>query len=192
MAKRTEQAYVSWSRRFILANGKRHPQSLGWQRWKPSSPRWQYRDTLPRLRRTRHCWRYCSSTGGAAGFSGSRVSRCEPEGRYQEQVSRAGINTRYQHQVLKARAMPHLATGRVVRAPWRRGGAEALGRKRSIERKFFVPGGNCCKDAGPSSTRGQTVLLCRAGAWMLLRRRRSVPKQYTRGHDHDQKQPAMA
>ncbi|MEM7221268.1 MAG: integron integrase [Pseudomonadota bacterium] len=29
MAKRTEQAYVSWIKRFILANGKRHPTMLG-------------------------------------------------------------------------------------------------------------------------------------------------------------------
>src|SRR5690606_42154613 len=26
---RTEQAYVAWCRRFILANGKRHPRELG-------------------------------------------------------------------------------------------------------------------------------------------------------------------
>jgi hypothetical protein len=26
---RTEQAYVGWIRRFILANGKRHPRDLG-------------------------------------------------------------------------------------------------------------------------------------------------------------------
>ncbi|MDZ4348065.1 MAG: integron integrase [Xanthomonadaceae bacterium] len=29
MAKRTEEAYVGWVRRFILANGKRHPRELG-------------------------------------------------------------------------------------------------------------------------------------------------------------------
>lgn len=29
MALRTEEAYVGWIRRFILANGKRHPQELG-------------------------------------------------------------------------------------------------------------------------------------------------------------------
>jgi len=29
MSKRSEEAYVSWSRRFILANGKRHPAELG-------------------------------------------------------------------------------------------------------------------------------------------------------------------
>jgi integron integrase len=29
MALRTEQAYVGWIRRFILANGKRHPRSMG-------------------------------------------------------------------------------------------------------------------------------------------------------------------
>lgn len=29
MAKRTEEAYVGWVRRFILANGKRHPSELG-------------------------------------------------------------------------------------------------------------------------------------------------------------------
>lgn len=31
MAKRTESAYVGWIRRFILANGKRHPAELGKQ-----------------------------------------------------------------------------------------------------------------------------------------------------------------
>lgn len=31
MAKRTEEAYVDWVRRFILANGKRHPDVLGEQ-----------------------------------------------------------------------------------------------------------------------------------------------------------------
>ena len=29
MSRRTEEAYVGWIRRFILANGKRHPRSLG-------------------------------------------------------------------------------------------------------------------------------------------------------------------
>src|SRR5688500_15317139 len=29
MSIRTEQAYVGWIRRFILANGKRHPRELG-------------------------------------------------------------------------------------------------------------------------------------------------------------------
>jgi integron integrase len=29
MAKRTEEAYVGWIRRFILANGKRHPRDMG-------------------------------------------------------------------------------------------------------------------------------------------------------------------
>ena len=29
MALRTEQAYVGWIRRFILANGKRHPRGMG-------------------------------------------------------------------------------------------------------------------------------------------------------------------
>jgi integron integrase len=29
MAKRTEEAYVGWTRRFILANGKRHPREMG-------------------------------------------------------------------------------------------------------------------------------------------------------------------
>ncbi len=29
MAKRTEEAYVGWIRRFILANGKRHPLEMG-------------------------------------------------------------------------------------------------------------------------------------------------------------------
>lgn len=29
MAKRTEQAYVGWFRRFILAHGKRHPREMG-------------------------------------------------------------------------------------------------------------------------------------------------------------------
>src|SRR5690606_761912 len=29
MALRTEQAYVGWIRRFILANGKRHPRDMG-------------------------------------------------------------------------------------------------------------------------------------------------------------------
>lgn len=29
MAKRTEEAYVGWIRRFILANGKRHPDTMG-------------------------------------------------------------------------------------------------------------------------------------------------------------------
>ena len=28
-ARRTEEAYVGWIRRFILANGKRHPRDLG-------------------------------------------------------------------------------------------------------------------------------------------------------------------
>ena len=28
-AKRTEEAYVGWIRRFILANGKRHPRDMG-------------------------------------------------------------------------------------------------------------------------------------------------------------------
>ncbi|WP_407078689.1 phage integrase N-terminal SAM-like domain-containing protein [Xanthomonas sp. WCS2018Cala2-21] len=28
-AKRTEDAYVGWIRRFILANGKRHPEAMG-------------------------------------------------------------------------------------------------------------------------------------------------------------------
>ena len=31
---RTEQAYVAWIRRFILANGKRHPRELGAKQWK--------------------------------------------------------------------------------------------------------------------------------------------------------------
>jgi integron integrase len=31
MARRTEEAYVGWVRRFILANGKRHPDALGEQ-----------------------------------------------------------------------------------------------------------------------------------------------------------------
>lgn len=29
LAKRTEEAYVGWIRRFILANGKRHPRDMG-------------------------------------------------------------------------------------------------------------------------------------------------------------------
>jgi len=29
LARRTEEAYVGWIRRFILANGKRHPRELG-------------------------------------------------------------------------------------------------------------------------------------------------------------------
>ena len=29
MAKRTEQAYVNWARRFILYSGKRHPRDMG-------------------------------------------------------------------------------------------------------------------------------------------------------------------
>ncbi len=29
LARRTEEAYVGWIRRFILANGKRHPRDLG-------------------------------------------------------------------------------------------------------------------------------------------------------------------
>ena len=29
MARRTEEAYVGWIRRFILANGKRHPKFMG-------------------------------------------------------------------------------------------------------------------------------------------------------------------
>src|SRR5690606_38583598 len=29
MALRTEQAYIGWIRRFILANGKRHPRGMG-------------------------------------------------------------------------------------------------------------------------------------------------------------------
>ena len=29
MAKRSEEAYVGWIRRFILTNGKRHPADLG-------------------------------------------------------------------------------------------------------------------------------------------------------------------
>ena len=28
-SRRTEQAYVGWIRRFILANGKRHPRQMG-------------------------------------------------------------------------------------------------------------------------------------------------------------------
>lgn len=28
-SRRTEQAYVGWIRRFILANGKRHPREMG-------------------------------------------------------------------------------------------------------------------------------------------------------------------
>jgi hypothetical protein len=29
MARRSEEAYVGWIRRFILANGKRHPADMG-------------------------------------------------------------------------------------------------------------------------------------------------------------------
>jgi hypothetical protein len=29
MARRTEEAYVAWIRRFILANDKRHPRQMG-------------------------------------------------------------------------------------------------------------------------------------------------------------------
>lgn len=33
---RTEQAYVAWIRRFILANHKRHPREMGGGRWSAS------------------------------------------------------------------------------------------------------------------------------------------------------------
>ena len=29
LARHTEEAYVGWTRRFILANGKRHPREMG-------------------------------------------------------------------------------------------------------------------------------------------------------------------
>lgn len=35
-SRRTEQAYVAWIRRFILANGRRHPAGLGGRRWRRS------------------------------------------------------------------------------------------------------------------------------------------------------------
>lgn len=38
LALRTEEAYAGWVRRFILANGKRHPRDMGHRRWRGNPP----------------------------------------------------------------------------------------------------------------------------------------------------------
>lgn len=73
---RTEQQYLSWIRRFILHNGKRHPREMSGGKSSSFFPTWPLTDKSPRPRRTRLYQRFSSCIGKywQSSFPGWRTS----------------------------------------------------------------------------------------------------------------------